>query len=99
MTDEELAKYTFDKADEVPGTKRLRRTRNPLYTEIAKRALADPGSWVVVHGFADTAVASHMRKGRYAAIDPDDHDIEIRKQKDGTYSLYVKYTGNVVEND
>lgn len=98
MTDK-FDNLTFDKTDEPPAPRRLRRSRNPVYLEIARRALADPGSWVVVNGFPDAAVASHMRKGRYAAIDPEDHDIEIRKQKDGTYSLYVKYTGTIIEKD
>ncbi len=39
-----------------------------------------------------------MRQGKYPAIDPDDYDIEVRRNADGVlYDVYVRYVGKVVE--
>ncbi len=38
-----------------------------------------------------------MRAGKYAAIDPQDYEIEMRRNEDGVrYDLYLKYVGKIV---
>lgn len=91
--------------DEKTTTTIPPKRRNPgrgastLYTTAAAKALKNPGEWVVIRGYRAAAIASRMRAGAYQAIDPRDHEIEIRKEDDDSYSLYIKYVGKVVEKE
>lgn len=83
----------------IPPKERPARGPSTLYTTVAAKALKNPGEWVVIRGYRSGSVASLMRQGRYPAIDPRDHEIEVRKEDDDSYSLYIKYVGKVVEKE
>lgn len=96
MSRGELPDITVETASELPPGNKQGRSRSKFYTEIAVTARKNPAEWVVLKGYKSAAIASHMRKGKYPAINPDDHEIECRRENDGTYSLYLKYVGKVV---
>lgn len=88
---------TFYTTDNIPPKKRVGRARSQFYTTIAQEAVKNPAVYIAVPGYKSTAIASNMRRGRYPSIDPADFEIEMRKDTDGTYTLYIKYVGKIVE--
>ena len=97
MAKGEKPELTVDRVKEVPDSKPGRRPSN-FYTNIAQEAFRNPAEWVVLRGFKSSATGTNMRQGKYPAIDPDDYDIEVRRNADGVlYDIYLKYVGKVVE--
>lgn len=87
----------FYTTTDLPPKRQVGRGRSKFYTTIAQEAVKNPAVYIAVPGFKSTAVASNMRRGRYPSIDPRDYEIEMRKDPDGTYTLYIKYVGKIVE--
>ena len=96
MSRGELPEITVETVSELPPDNKRGRSRSKFYTEVAVKARKNPAEWVVLKGYKSAAIASHMRNGKYPAINPDDHEIECRRESDGTYSLYLKYVGKIV---
>lgn len=83
---------------DIPDRPKRRRPIPNLFTTVAVSARKNPAEWVVLRGYRSSAVASRLRAGDYPAINPDDHEIEMRRSEDGTtWDLYVKYTGKIVK--
>lgn len=97
MSRGELPNIEVSSTTELPPDNRKGRKRSRFYTDVAVQARKNPAEWVVLKGYRSAAIASHMRAGKYPAINPDDHEIECRRETDGRYTLYVKYVGKVVE--
>lgn len=89
---------TIDTAAQLPDVAPRGRAVSHLYTTASEMARKNPAEWVVLRGYKNHAIASRMRAGKYAAIDPQDYEIEMRRNEDGVrYDLYLKYVGKIVE--
>ena len=83
----------------APGRGRKQGESTNFYIGVAARAVKCAPEWIILKGYSTPSSASQMRKGRYPAIDPRDYEIEARVQEDGSYWVYLRYVGKIVEKN
>ena len=90
----EMPELTWEKTTVIPPRQSKRAARQKMYLEVAAAAKSSPGDVIVIRGYSTQATATNMRKGRYPAINPDEFEIETRKNPDGIrYDVYLRYIG------
>ena len=102
MTDERtqgtIPNLTWEKTDEIPPRESPRASRQRMYKQIAEEARKNPGDLYVIRGYSTPVVATNMRKGKYPAINPDEFEIESRRNRDGRrYDVYLRFIGSTEE--